>query len=191
LTGEEKNPARPAAGRPGALEYAIEWLVITSRWLLVPLYLGLALLLPVFAFKFFEEMWHLVRVVAQSEESDFVLATLTLIDMVLVANLLVMIVISGYETFVSRIEAAEDTDKPTWLGKIDAGTLKIKVAASIVAISSIHLLKAFMNAELIGNDKLMWMVIIHLAFVVSALLLATVDRVAFRADGDSAAAKKS
>ncbi|MCK6451688.1 MAG: TIGR00645 family protein [Alphaproteobacteria bacterium] len=164
------------------MERVVEWLIFTSRWLLVPMYLGLALLLPVFAVKFYEEMWHLVRVVLRAEEADFILGTLALIDMVLVANLLVMIVISGYETFVSRIDlsAEDEKDKPSWLGKLDAGTLKIKVAASIVAISSIHLLKAFMNVERFGNDKLMWLVIIHLAFVVSALLLAYVDKVAFR-----------
>lgn len=163
------------------IERVIEWLVFTSRWLLVPLYLGLALLLPVFTVKFYEEMFHLVRVVLHAEEADFILATLSLIDMVLVANLLVMIVISGYETFVSRIDLArDDADRPSWLGKLDAGTLKIKVAASIVAISSIHLLKAFMNAPVIDNDKLLWLVVIHLTFVVSALLLAYVDRVAFK-----------
>ena len=176
---DDRKSVRPARGKPGALEAAVEWMVITSRWMLVPMYLGLALLLPVFAFKFFEESWRLVAHFAWNDESGFVLAVLAMIDLVLVANLLVMIVIAGYETFVSRIEIADEADKPTWLGKIDAGTLKIKVAASIVAISSIHLLKAFMNAELIGNDKLMWMVIIHLAFVVSALMLALVDRVAF------------
>jgi len=163
------------------IERVIEWLVFTSRWLLVPLYLGLAMLLPVFTVKFYEEMFHLIAGVFRAEEADFILATLSLIDMVLVANLLVMIVISGYETFVSRIDLARnDDDRPSWLGKLDAGTLKIKVAASIVAISSIHLLKAFMNASHFGNDKLMWLVIIHLTFVVSALLLAYVDRVAFK-----------
>jgi uncharacterized protein (TIGR00645 family) len=164
------------------MERIVEWLIFTSRWLLVPMYLGLALLLPVFAVKFYEEMWHLVRVVLRAEEADFILGTLALIDMVLVANLLVMIVISGYETFVSRIDLdpAEEKEKPSWLGKLDAGTLKIKVAASIVAISSIHLLKAFMNVEHYANDKVMWLVIIHLAFVVSALMLAYVDKVAFR-----------
>lgn len=181
MTGDEKT-LRPPPGKPGALEAAIEWMIITSRWLLVPLYLGLALLLPVFAVKFFEELWGLIGNFVWSDESGFILAALTLIDLVLVANLLVMIIISGYETFVSRIEVADEADKPTWLGKLDAGTLKIKVAASIVAISSIHLLKAFMNVELIGNDKLMWLVVIHLTFVVSALLLAYIDRVAFRAE---------
>lgn len=162
------------------IERAIEWLVFMSRWLLVPLYLGLALLLPVFIVKTGQELWHIATMVFAAEESDFILAVLALIDLVLVANLLVMIVISGYETFVSRIDLADNVDKPSWLGKLDAGTLKIKVAASIVAISSIHLLKAFMNILHYGNDKIMWMVIIHLAFVVSALLLAYVDRVAFK-----------
>lgn len=162
------------------IERVVEWLVFMSRWLLVPMYLGLALLLPVFTVKFFEEFWHIAKTVLTAGEADFVLAVLALIDLVLVANLLVMIVISGYETFVSRIDVVDDTDKPTWLGKLDAGTLKIKVAASIVAISSIHLLRAFMNINSYTNDKVMWLVVIHIAFVVSALLLAYVDRIAFK-----------
>lgn len=170
----------------GSIERVVEWLIFASRWLLVPMYLGLALLLPVYAIKFFEEMWHIVKIVFRAEEADFVLGTLALIDMVLVANLIVMIVISGYETFVSRLDVGEDEDKPSWLGKLDAGTLKIKVAASIIAISSIHLLKAFMNVQHFGNDKLMWLVIIHLTFVVSALLLAYIDRIAFRLDKKAA-----
>ena len=161
------------------IERVIESLVFMSRWLLVPMYLGLALLLPVFTVKFFEEFWHIAKTVLTAGEADFVLAVLALIDLVLVANLLVMIVISGYETFVSRIDVVEPDDKPTWLGKLDAGTLKIKVAASIVAISSIHLLRIFMNAPQIENDKIMWYVILHLTFVVSALLLGVLDRMSF------------
>ncbi|MBL8704632.1 MAG: TIGR00645 family protein [Rhodospirillales bacterium] len=165
------------------IERVVEWLVFTSRWLLVPLYLGLAMLLPVFVIKFFEEFWHIAVSVLRAGEADFVLAALALIDLVLVANLLVMIVISGYETFVSKIDAVDDKNKPSWLGKLDAGTLKIKVAASIVAISSIHLLRAFMNINSYTNDKVMWLVIIHIAFVISALLLAYVDKIAFKEKG--------
>jgi uncharacterized protein (TIGR00645 family) len=108
-----------------------------------------------------------------------VLTILAMIDMVLVASLVVMVMFSGYENFVSRIDIEENDDKLDWLGKLDAGTLKLKVAASIVAISSIHLLRAFMNAQHIENDKLMWYVIIHLTFVVSAVLMGVMDRLAF------------
>ena len=165
------------------IERIVEWLVFMSRWLLVPMYLGLAMLLPVFTIKFFEEFWHIAVTVLSSGEGDGVVAAVELLDLVLVANLQVRHVISVYETFVSKIDLREDDDRPSWLGKIDAGTLKIKVAASIVAISSIHLLRAFMNIHTLTNDKVMWLVLIHIAFVVSALLLAYVDRIAFKDKG--------
>jgi uncharacterized protein (TIGR00645 family) len=112
-------------------------------------------------------------------EADMVLTILALIDMVLVASLVVMVMFSGYENFVSRLDIDMDKEKLGWLGKLDAGTLKLKVAASIVAISSIHLLRKFMNAEQIDNDKLLWYVVIHLTFVVSAVLMGYLDRMAF------------
>lgn len=161
------------------LERAIERFLFSGRWLLVPLYLGLTLVLALFSVKFFQELLHLVPALADMHESDLILAALSLADLVLVGNLLVMVVLSGYENFVSRIDAAAGKDELPWLGKVDAGTLKVKVAVSIVAISSIHLLKAFVKAGEIANDKLMWLVIIHLTFVVSALLLAWVDKIAF------------
>ncbi len=159
------------------LERLIERFLFGGRWLLVPLYIGLTLVLVLFSVKFFQELLHLAPALPSMHESDLILAALALADLVLVANLLVMVVLSGYENFVSRIDHAEG--QLSWLGKVDAGTLKIKVAASIVAISSIHLLKAFVKAETIANDKLLWLVIIHLTFVVSALLLAFVDKIAF------------
>jgi uncharacterized protein (TIGR00645 family) len=108
-----------------------------------------------------------------------VLVVLTLIDIVLVGSLIVMVMFSGYENFVSRIDVAEGGEKLGWLGRLDAGTLKLKVAASIVAISSIHLLKVFMDAKTIPNDKIFWYVVLHLTFVVSALLLGVLDRMSF------------
>jgi uncharacterized protein (TIGR00645 family) len=108
-----------------------------------------------------------------------VLTVLGLVDLALVASLLVMVMLSSYENFVSQIDVGEGKGGLDWLGKLDSGTLKIKVAASIVAISSIHLLRAFMNAQQIPNDKLMWYVIMHMAFVFSALLLVVLDKVVF------------
>jgi uncharacterized protein (TIGR00645 family) len=112
-------------------------------------------------------------------EADLVLVVLTLIDLVLVGSLIVMVMFSGYENFVSRIDVGGDADKLGWLGKLDAGTLKLKVAASIVAISSIHLLKVFMDVRTIANDKILWYVILHMTFVLSALLLGVLDRMSF------------
>ncbi|MEZ5540895.1 MAG: TIGR00645 family protein [Pseudomonadota bacterium] len=158
------------------MEHTFERLMYASRWILAPIYLGLSIALLLVGIKFFQEAVHTLPLVLGLKEADLVLVTLSLVDMALVGGLLVMVMLSGYENFVSRIDVAENTEKLSWLGKLDSGSLKQKVAASIVAISSIHLLKAFMNAQNISNDKLMWFVIIHLTFVLSALGMALVDR---------------
>jgi len=161
------------------LERSIEKLLFSSRWILAPVYIGLSLALVALGVKFFQEVIHILGHIWTMKESDMVLTILALIDMVLVASLVVMVMFSGYENFVSRIDIDEDTEKLGWLGKLDAGTLKLKVAASIVAISSIHLLRAFMNAPQIPNDKLMWYVIMHLTFVVSAVMMGVLDKMSF------------
>ncbi len=158
------------------MEKLFENLMYSARWLLAPIYFGLSLALLALGIKFFEEVFHLLPHVFETTESDLVLVVLSLVDIALVGGLLVMVMLSGYENFVSRIDIDENKEKLDWLGKLDSGSLKQKVAASIVAISSIHLLKAFMNAEQIGNDKLMWFVIIHITFVLSALGMAVVDK---------------
>lgn len=163
------------------MEQFIEKTLFASRWLLAPLYLGLSLALVALGIKFFQEVYHVLSHILVSSEADMILTLLALIDLVLVGSLIVMVMFSGYENFVSRLEVGEQADKLGWLGKLDAGTLKLKVAASIVAISSIHLLRAFMNAQQIPNDKLLWYVIIHLTFVVSAVLMGVLDRIAFAA----------
>ncbi|MFV2004502.1 MAG: TIGR00645 family protein [Gammaproteobacteria bacterium] len=157
------------------MEAIAEKFLYASRWLLAPIYLGLSLGLLILGIKFFQEIIHVMPVVFSTKEADIVLIILSLIDISLVGGLIVMVMLSGYENFVSSIDLDEGSEKLHWLGKMDAGSLKQKVAASIVAISSIHLLKAFMNAESISNDKLMWYVIIHLTFVVSAIGMAYVD----------------
>ncbi len=162
------------------LETFVEKLLFASRWLLVPMYLGLALVLIVLAASFGLEGFHLLLNLLTTGEGDVILAALGLVDIVLVGNLIVMVILSGYENFVSTIDAARTGNETlSWMGKVDAGTLKIKVAASIVAISSIHLLKAFMNIRDYSNDKLIALVGIHLTFVVSALMLAWIDKIAF------------
>ena len=158
------------------VERTFENLLYASRWLLAPIYIGLSLALLALGIKFFQEVLHILPAVLEMKEADLVLVTLSLEDIALVGGLIVMVMLSGYENFVSAIDIKEGAEKLDWLGKLDAGSLKQKVAASIVAISSIHLLKAFMNAQQIDNDKLMWYVIIHLTFVLSALGMAFVDR---------------
>jgi uncharacterized protein (TIGR00645 family) len=178
------------------MERMIEKVLFASRWLLAPIYLGMGLVLVVLCVEFFHELYGIALGLFQSapadaaagalaagkaREASLVLSLLSLIDLVLIGSLIVMVMFSGYENFVSRIDAGDEAEKLGWLGKLDAGTLKLKVAASIVAISSIHLLEKFMQVQEISGDKLMWYVIIHLTFVVSAVLMGVLDRLAFAA----------
>ncbi len=169
------TPLEPAR----MFEKPFEKLLFACRWLLAPLYIGLAIALIALGVKFFQEAIHVLMHVGSLKEADLILTTLALIDIVLVGSLIVMVMFSGYENFVSRIDAGGAESALSWLGKLDAGTLKLKVAASIVAISSIHLLRIFMNAPQVQNDKILWYVILHLTFVVSALLLGVLDRMSF------------
>lgn len=158
------------------MERFIENLMYSSRWLLAPIYLGLSLALLALALKFFQELYHILPHVFEKAEADLILVLLSLIDMALVGGLLVMVMISGYENFVSQLDIDDSKEKLSWLGKMDSGSLKMKVAASIVAISSIHLLKIFMDAQNIADSKLMWYVIIHMTFVASAFAMGYLDR---------------
>jgi len=158
------------------IERTAETILYASRWILAPIYMGLSLGLIILGIKFFQEIFHTLPILFSMKETEVVLLILSLIDIALVGGLLVMVMLSGYENFVSTIDIKEGSEKLAWLGKMDSGSLKQKVAASIVAISSIHLLKAFMNADHIDNEKLMWYVLIHLTFVVSAMGMAVVDK---------------
>jgi len=165
------------------VEFVFEKMLFASRWLLAPIFLGLSLALMALGFKFFQEAWHIFHDLPAMDESVMVLKVLAMIDIALVATLIIMVMFSGYENFVSTIDA-KGSDTLNWLGKLDAGTLKLKVAASIVAISSIHLLRIFMQVGEIGketytNNQIMWYVILHMTFVLSALLLGVLDRISF------------
>ena len=161
------------------LERLIERLLFSSRWLLAPIYLALSLAVLALGIKFFQEVYHIFDVIWAMKESDLVLTILSLIDMTLVGSLIVMVMFSGYENFVSHIDVDENKEKLDWLSKLDANTLKLKVAASIVAISSIHLLKIFMEVPQHTESQLMWYTIIHMTFVISALIMAVLDKIAF------------
>lgn len=158
------------------MEKLFEKLLYASRWVLAPIYLGLSIALMLLGVKFFEEVVHVVPLLFTMSESDLVLLILQFIDIALVGGLLVMVMLSGYENFVSRIELDDENEKLGWLGKLDSGSLKQKVAASIVAISSIHLLQAFLNIRSFTNDQLQWLVIFHITFVLSALGMVIMDR---------------
>ena len=161
------------------IERFIERTLYASRWLLAPLFLGLSLGLLALGIKFFQHAFHALEHILAMGEADLVLVVLAMIDITLVGSLIVMVMFSGYENFVSRIDTSNEADKLGWLGKLDSGTLKLKVAASIVAISSIHLLRVFMKAEDTENDKIMWYVILHMTFVFSAVLLGVLDKMSF------------
>ena len=157
------------------LEHLVESVILASRWLLVVFYLGLAIALGLYAVSFLRKLYDFTTKVLVVEETDAILKMLALIDAALVASLVVMVIISGYENFVSRFDNADS--EVSFLGKIDAGSLKIKVASTIVAISSIHLLQIFLNIASYTDNQVMWLTIMHMAFVISALFLAYIDRV--------------
>lgn len=162
------------------MEKFIETILYRSRWVLAPIYLGLTVAVFALGIKFFQEVFHLVIHVFTLKEADLILVILSLIDMAMVGGLLIMVMMSGYENFVSRIDVPEDEEKLGWLGKMDSSSLKAKIAASIVAISSIHLLKVFMDAEAKSPEMLKWYVIIHMTFVVSAFLMGYLDKLAVK-----------
>jgi len=178
-TSDDSAPApRPPGRMPLAmrhLELLIERIILASRWLLVVFYIGLAAALGVYAISFIIKFGKIAAGVLTASEEDMILAMLSLIDAALVASLIVMVMISSYENFVSRFE--ETTQDLSWLGKMDSGSLKIKVASAIVAISSIHLLQVFMNAQQYADGKLMWLTFMHLAFIASAVFLGLLDRI--------------
>lgn len=158
------------------LESVVEFIVLGSRWLLVVFYLGLAVALAMYGFAFLGKLTKLFTHLQNIEETDAILQILSLIDASLVASLVVMVIISGYENFVSKLDGGKQVEL-NWLGKIDVSSLKVKVASTIVAISSIHLLQVFLNSDTYTGEKMMWLTIMHMAFVFSALLLAFIDRV--------------
>ena len=172
------------------LEKGLEVLIFNSRWLLAPFYLGLVVSIFILLIKFAQEFYHVSAHMLDGTESEVILAILTLVDMSLVANLLLIIIFSGYENFVSKIDTAGHEDRPEWMGKVDFSGLKVKLIASIVAISAIELLKAFVNISIAAADvteptdwsvadtKLAWKVGIHAMLIVSGLLFAIMDRIA-------------
>lgn len=158
------------------MERFLENAMYASRWLLAPIYFGLSLGLLALMLKFFQEVFHVLPNIFSMAESDLILVLLSMVDMSLVGGLLVMVMMSGYENFVSQLDIDEHKEKLSWLGKMDSSSLKMKVAASIVAISSIHLLRVFMDAKNTPTDYLMWYVIIHMTFVVSAFAMGYLDK---------------
>jgi uncharacterized protein (TIGR00645 family) len=185
-------------------ESLLERVIFASRWLQAPLYVGLILAQIVYVYQFFIELWHITGVAFSSPGSVkdpstvIMLGVLGLIDVVMIANLLIMVIIGGYETFVSRLHIDDHKDQPEWLSHVNAGVLKVKLATALISISSIHLLKTFIEVRSPDfqsthgqwQDGVMWQVIIHLIFVLSALALAWTDKLMMSGVEASKAAHK-
>lgn len=159
-------------------EDGIETLIFGARWILAPFYVGLAASLIVLLIKFMGELFHITSHAFTATESEVILGVLSLVDLALTGSLLIIVILSGYENFVSRIDLSDHKDWPSWMGTIDFSALKLKLLSSIVAISAIQLLKQFMSINTVSDRDLMWLVIVHAVFVISSVLLALSDRIA-------------
>jgi uncharacterized protein (TIGR00645 family) len=168
-------------------------MIFASRWLQVPLYLGLIIAQGVYVVLFLEELWHLVSmlwdpsvltqsverlgIAERNKETVIMLIVLSLIDVVMISNLLVMVIVGGYETFVSRLRLENHPDQPEWLSHVNANVLKVKLGTAIIGISSIHLLKVFISAGSLPEQTILWQTVIHVVFLVSAIAIAWIDRI--------------
>ena len=161
----------------GKVVNLLEKFVFWSRWLQAPLYVGLIIAQGVYVYHFAVEVLHLVVKTTSLTEVEIMLIVLGLIDVVMIANLMIMVTIGGYATFVSRLDLQNHPDNPEWLSHVSAGTLKVKLAMALVGISSIHLLKTFINAAELSETTMKWQVIIHTTFVLSAVVLAYTDKI--------------
>lgn len=151
-------------------------IVFASRWLQAPLYLGLIIAQGVYVYLFVTELVHLVQHAHTIGETEIMLVVLGLIDVVMIANLLLMVIVGGYETFVSRLHLDSHADQPEWLEHVNAGTMKVKLSMALIGISSIHLLKTFIEAPNLTEQTMLWQVVIHMAFVLSAMAMAYTNR---------------
>jgi uncharacterized protein (TIGR00645 family) len=151
-------------------------MIFASRWLQAPLYFGLIVAQTVYVYLFMVELSHLIHKIGNLSETDIMLIVLGLIDVVMIANLLIMVIVGGYETFVSRLNLEDHPDQPEWLSHVNAGVLKVKLATALIGISAIHLLKTFINADQLTDRVVLWQVVIHMVFVVSALAMAYTDK---------------
>lgn len=170
---QDHKPVAESGTRIKSLEHLVEHTILASRWILVVFYIVLAAALAVYGIAYLLKFFKIALHVTEMEEGEVILAMLGLIDATLVASLMVMVMISSYENFVSRFD--ESRSELSWLGKIDSGSLKIKIASAIVAISSIHLLQIFLNAGKYANDKIMWSMLLHITFIASAVSLGILE----------------
>lgn len=171
------------------IERVLETIIFQSRWLLAPLYLGLVASILLLLAKFVKEFVHIIPMVVTGDSGNVIVGVLSLVDIVMIANLLLLIIFAGYENFVSIIETDDHEDRPEWMGHVTFSDLKIKLIGSIVAISGIELLKAFMNLKAYTDGELAWKIGLHLMFVVSGVLFAIMDKLSHKDHGDKDKAK--
>jgi uncharacterized protein (TIGR00645 family) len=172
-----EQPASPPNSTPKRIQHGFESVLFNSRWLMAPFYVGLVVALAVLFLKFLRMLWEFILHAPGAKSTETILDALSLIDLTLVGNLILIVVFSGYENFVSRIDTSGNPNWPIWITKIDFAGLKQKMLASIVAISAIHVLEAFLNIDAAFDaTRMTWLVAVHLVFVISALLLALSDR---------------
>ena len=163
-------------------EHILEAIIFWSRWFQAPLYAGLIAAGILYAYKFTRELIHLYATIETVSEADLMLGVLTLVDITMVANLLIMVIIGGYTAFVSKMNIESHEDRPDWLKKVDAGTLKVKLAGSLVGVSGIHLLQTFINIKNHDMEHVKWQVVIHLTFLLSSIMLAYSEKILHQRD---------
>jgi uncharacterized protein (TIGR00645 family) len=179
------------AQKDSVFEIVLERFLFASRWLLAPFFVALIVALLVLLVKAMQELWHFATHALTATESEVILGVLSLIDLTLTGSLILIVVFSGYENFVSKIRHSDHEDWPEWMGKIDFSGLKLKLLSSIVAISAIQVLKAFMSLKTISDRDLAWYAGIHMVFVTSGLFMAWTDKISGESHGAKEAAKET
>lgn len=163
---------KPIKSKRVKLESGLEYIIFASRWLQAPLYFGIIVVQMIYTYKFIVELVHVIASAQASTEQQLILGILSLVDFTMVANLLAMVIIGGYATFVSKLNLDNHDDKPDWLDHIDPGTIKVKLASSLIGISSIHLLRSFIDISVADIEQIKWQIIIHITFIASTVFLA-------------------
>ncbi|CAM3883305.1 MULTISPECIES: TIGR00645 family protein [Avibacterium] len=154
-------------------------IIFASRWLQLPIYLGLIVVQGIYAYKFMKSLWELITNLQELDSNAIMLSVLNLIDVVMIANLLVMVIVGGYEIFVSKLHTEGHPDEPEWLSHVNASVLKVKLSMSIISISSIHMLQTFVNAANMPEKTMMWQLLLHLGFLISAIAMAYTDKILY------------
>lgn len=166
----------PYDGRKNLLINLMAQVIFFSRWIQAPLYFGLIIILGGYVYRFLVELWAIMANIKSVDNTHIMLAVLDLIDIVMIANLLIMVIMAGYETFVSKLNLINNPDQPEWLDEVDAGTMKVKLALALIGISSIHLLRTFIDPSKYTYDAVLWQVVIHITLVGSAIFIALTNR---------------